>query len=98
MTGVSYPNEKIMQSLDQPDHEIDRVWAEVALHRALACDEGRMKKRPFEKRLWRNMMRIRFSEIAKNELADACDWYEQRQIDLGHVSSVPCEMPRGEEV
>lgn len=40
--------EKIMQSLDQPDAEIDRVWAEEALHRARACDEGRMKTIPFE--------------------------------------------------
>ena len=40
------------------------------------------------------MMRIRFSEIANNELADACDWYEQQQDGLGHVSRVPCEMPR----
>lgn len=40
--------EKIMQSLDQPDPEIDRVWAEEALHRARACDKGRMKALPFE--------------------------------------------------
>lgn len=35
--------EKILQSLDKPDAEIDRVWAEEALHRARACDEGLMK-------------------------------------------------------
>lgn len=29
------------------------------------------------------MMRIRFSEIAKNELNDACDWYERQQAGLG---------------
>lgn len=40
--------EKIMQSLDQPDAGIDRVWAEEALHRAQACDEGRMKLLAFE--------------------------------------------------
>ena len=40
--------EKIMQSLDKPDAEIDRVWAEEALHRARACDEGRMKTIPFD--------------------------------------------------
>lgn len=40
--------EKIMQSLDKPDAEIDRVWAEEALHRARACDEGRMKTISFE--------------------------------------------------
>jgi putative addiction module component (TIGR02574 family) len=40
--------EIIMQSLDQPDAEIDRVWEEEALHRARACDEGRMKTIPFE--------------------------------------------------
>ena len=28
-------------------------------------------------------MRIRFSEIANNELTDACDWYEQQQVGLG---------------
>jgi len=28
-------------------------------------------------------MRIRFSEIANNELADACDWYERQQDGLG---------------
>lgn len=40
--------EKIMQSLDKPDAEIDRAWAEEASHRARACDEGRMKTVPFE--------------------------------------------------
>ena len=29
------------------------------------------------------MMRIRFSEIAHNELIDACDWYERQQAGLG---------------
>ncbi len=29
------------------------------------------------------MMRIRFSEIANNELVDACDWYERQQDGLG---------------
>lgn len=40
--------EKILQSLDKPDPEIDQVWAEEALHRARACDEGRMRTLPFE--------------------------------------------------
>ena len=40
--------EKIMQSLDKPDTEIDREWAEEALHRAKACDEGRMKTVAFK--------------------------------------------------
>ena len=40
--------EKILQSLDKPDAEIDRVWAEEALHRARACDEGLMKTVSFE--------------------------------------------------
>jgi len=40
--------ERIMQSLDKSDPEIDRVWAEEALHRAKACDAGRMKTVAFE--------------------------------------------------
>lgn len=28
-------------------------------------------------------MQIRFSEIANNELIDACDWYERQQTGLG---------------
>jgi putative addiction module component (TIGR02574 family) len=40
--------EKIMQSLDKPDPEIELIWAEEALHRARACDQGRMKTLPFE--------------------------------------------------
>ena len=40
--------EKIMQSLDKADPEIDKVWAEEARHRALACDDGRMKTIPFD--------------------------------------------------
>ena len=35
--------EKILQSMDKPDADIDRIWAEEALHRARACDEGLMK-------------------------------------------------------
>ncbi|MCR4305044.1 MAG: addiction module protein [Gallionella sp.] len=35
--------ERIMQSLDKSDPEIDKVWAEEALHRARASDDGRMK-------------------------------------------------------
>jgi len=40
--------ERMLQSLDKPDAEIDRVWVEEALHRARACDEGRMKTVSFE--------------------------------------------------
>ena len=40
--------EIIMQSLSKSDPEIDRVWAEEALHRAQACDAGRMKTLSFE--------------------------------------------------
>jgi putative addiction module component (TIGR02574 family) len=40
--------EKIMQSLDKSDAEVDRVWAEEALYRAKACDDGRMKTISFE--------------------------------------------------
>ncbi len=40
--------EKIMQSLDKSDEEIDKVWAEEALFRAKACDDGRMKILSFE--------------------------------------------------
>ncbi len=40
--------ERILQSLDKPDAEIDRIWAEEALHRARACDDGRMKTLSFE--------------------------------------------------
>ena len=40
--------ELIMQSLDKPDAEIDRVWAEEASRRAQACDEGRMKLHSFD--------------------------------------------------
>lgn len=40
--------ERIMQSLDKPDAEIDQVWAEEATHRARACDDGRMKTIAFE--------------------------------------------------
>ncbi|MDP1609700.1 MAG: hypothetical protein Q8M11_01470 [Sulfuritalea sp.] len=29
------------------------------------------------------MKRIRFSEIANDELVDACDWYEGQQEELG---------------
>jgi plasmid stabilization system protein ParE len=29
------------------------------------------------------MMRIRFSELANNELVDACDWYERQQDGFG---------------
>lgn len=38
--------EKIMQSLDKPDAEIDNIWAEEALHRA--CDAGRIKTLSFK--------------------------------------------------
>lgn len=40
--------ERIMQSLDMPDTEIERIWADEALRRARACDEGRMKTLSFE--------------------------------------------------
>ncbi|MDO8925370.1 MAG: addiction module protein [Sideroxyarcus sp.] len=40
--------EQIMQSLDKSDPEVDHVWAEEALQRAKACDDGRMKTLPFE--------------------------------------------------
>lgn len=40
--------EQIMQSLDKPDAEIDRVWAEEAVRRVQACTEGRMALVPFD--------------------------------------------------
>lgn len=40
--------ESIMYSLDKPDPEIERVWAEEAIRRAHACDAGRMKTLSFE--------------------------------------------------
>lgn len=40
--------EKIMQSLDKPDPEIEKEWAEEAVCRAQACDAGRMKTVPFD--------------------------------------------------
>lgn len=40
--------EKIMQSLDKPDPEIEKEWAEEAVRRAQACDAGRMKLVPFD--------------------------------------------------
>jgi putative addiction module component (TIGR02574 family) len=40
--------EKVMQSLDKRDTEIDWEWADEALHRANACDDGRMKTVTFK--------------------------------------------------
>ena len=40
--------ERILQSLDKSDTEIDREWAQEALRRARACDEGRMKTLSFD--------------------------------------------------
>lgn len=40
--------ETILQSLDKPDADIDRVWAQEALRRAQACDDGRMNTVSFE--------------------------------------------------
>ncbi len=40
--------ELIMQSLDKPDAEIDRIWVEEAMRRAQACDEGKMKLHSFD--------------------------------------------------
>jgi len=37
-----------MQSLDKPDHEIESIWDEEALHRARTCDQGRMETLPFD--------------------------------------------------
>ena len=35
--------DQLLQSLDKPDADIDRVWGEEALRRVRALDEGRMK-------------------------------------------------------
>ncbi len=35
--------DRLLQSLDRPDADIDRLWGEEALRRARAVDEGRMK-------------------------------------------------------
>lgn len=40
--------EILQQSLDKPDQEIDTIWAEEAVRRVKACDEGRMKLHGFE--------------------------------------------------
>ena len=40
--------EVLQQSLDKPDQEIDKIWAEEAVRRVKACDEGRMSLHSFE--------------------------------------------------
>jgi putative addiction module component (TIGR02574 family) len=40
--------EQIMQSLDKHDTEIVGIWADEAMHRARACDDGRMKTLSFD--------------------------------------------------
>lgn len=40
--------ELLHQSLDKPDPEIEQIWAEEAVRRAQACDEGLMKTHSFE--------------------------------------------------
>ena len=35
--------DQILQSLDKPDPEIDRIWGEEAVNRLAACDAGRSK-------------------------------------------------------
>lgn len=35
--------DQLLQSLDKPDADIDRVWGEEAVRRSRALDEGRMK-------------------------------------------------------
>ena len=40
--------EILQQSLDKPDQEIDKIWAEEAMRRLKACDEGRMSLHSFE--------------------------------------------------
>lgn len=35
--------DQILQSLDKPDPDIDRIWGEEAVHRLAALDAGRAK-------------------------------------------------------
>lgn len=41
----------LLRSLDQPDPEIDRIWAEEAERRLRAYDEGRLAAAPIEEAL-----------------------------------------------
>jgi putative addiction module component (TIGR02574 family) len=43
--------EGLNSSLDQPDPEIDKLWAEEALRRARAYDEGRLETVSLEEAL-----------------------------------------------
>ncbi len=38
--------DRLLESLDTPDPEIDRIWGEEALRRVEALDAGRMKTYP----------------------------------------------------
>ncbi len=40
--------DKVLQSLDKPDPEIERAWSEEAKRRLKAYDEGRIKAYPIE--------------------------------------------------
>lgn len=44
----------LLRSLDEPDPEIDRIWAEEAERRLLAYDEGRLAVVPIEEALGEN--------------------------------------------
>jgi putative addiction module component (TIGR02574 family) len=38
---------QLLEQLDHPDPEIDRVWADEARRRIKACQEGRIKAIPY---------------------------------------------------
>ena len=40
--------EGLIKSLDQPDQELDKIWAEEAEHRLIAYIEGRLEGIPME--------------------------------------------------
>ncbi len=40
--------EGLIKSLDKPDQELDKIWAEEAEHRLIAYREGRLEGIPME--------------------------------------------------
>lgn len=46
--------DRLLQSLDKPDADIDRLWGEEAVRRVRALDDGRMKTYALDEVLRKN--------------------------------------------
>mgnify|MGYP000179092371 FL=1 len=73
--------EGILKSLDKPDHELDKIWADEAQRRLNAYRDGRLKGIPMEEVLKQKPANIAKAFDILSQLNSSDGFFEEKRVD-----------------